>query len=213
MRPSLSFLVVAVFCLVPAARAGDDPVADPETILQTYIEAMGGRDAIMAVETRHYRGRQVDDLGYKDPPVTETVMEIWATAGGEILVKETAAGEEPVVRDLAGSVDKLAWLLHPHGPLLVGAYFPDLVVKERVQRNGRWVDVLESPGLDRTYWSLAFDVGTGLLNHIGYYWDLLDYRPEGDVNFAHTIVTSRKGGSSTFFFEEIETNGKRPEGF
>ncbi|MGD9547477.1 MAG: hypothetical protein AB7V45_07990 [Candidatus Krumholzibacteriia bacterium] len=213
MRPSLFFPVLAALCLAPAAWAGDGLLPDAETVLQTSIEAMGGRDAILAVETRHYRGRRVDDLGSKDPPVTETVLEIWATADGEILVKETAAGEEPVVRDLAGSLDKLAWLLHPHGPLLVGAYFPDLVVKERVQRHGRWVDVLESPGLDGTSWSLAFDVETGLLNHIGYSWDLLDYRPEGDVNFAHTIVTSRKGGSSTFFFEEIETNGKRPEGF
>ena len=213
MKGSLALLLAGVFSLAPAARGGDGRLPDAETVLQPSIDAMGGRDAILLLASRPYRGRRVDDLAFRDPPVTETLLEAWATAEGEILVKETAPGEEPILRDLTGSLDKLGWLLHPQGPLLTGAYFPGLEVKGREQRQGRWVTVLESPGLDPTSWSLAFDVGTGLLSHVGFHWDLQDYRPEGNVNFPHRIVTRRKGGSSTYVFEEIETDGDRPAGF
>ena len=47
---------------------------------------------------------------------------------------------------------------------------------------------------------------SGLLNGIGTYWEVQDYRAVDGVLLPHKIVCSRKGGSSTFVFEEIKHN-------
>lgn len=71
---------------------------------------------------------------------------------------------------------------------------------------GRWVFVLESPKLDPAHFALSFDVETGLLLGIGYYWYLEDYRKVDGVLLPHRIQMSRKGGSTTFVFDLVVHN-------
>jgi len=53
---------------------------------------------------------------------------------------------------------------------------------------------------------IFFDVETGLLTQIGNFIELLDYREVDGIKVPFSISISRKGGSSTFVFENIEHN-------
>ena len=64
------------------------------------------------------------------------------------------------------------------------------------------------------------DTQTSLVKHfplpgrtlrIGYYWDLDEYREVNGVLFPHKIATSRKGGSSTYLFDEVVQNQPLPD--
>jgi hypothetical protein len=101
---------------------------------------------------------------------------------------------------------KTAWLADPQGALRLEVYFPGLEVKSTGDVEGRAVYVVEPADLAVAHYALHFDVETGLLIRIGYYWDLEDYRDVGGVKFPFRIAMSRKGGSSTYVFDLVEHN-------
>jgi predicted O-methyltransferase YrrM len=53
---------------------------------------------------------------------------------------------------------------------------------------------------------LYFDSQSGLINKIGSYWELQEYKEIDNIKLPTKIVMSRKGGSSSFLFEEIVHN-------
>jgi len=190
-----------------------------DEVLQRHVEACGGREAIEALSNRHCRGRVVTDLSWTDPRVTEARFEAWtgipdryrmvsSTKEGEIL--EVYDGRAGWKRDATGiqqddklGRSKLAWLLNPRNALRLQEYFPELRVTGRSERAGRAVWNVESATRNPAHWLLSFDVETGLLAHIGYYWDLEDFREVDGVLFPFRVVCSRKGGSSTYYFDEV----------
>jgi hypothetical protein len=101
---------------------------------------------------------------------------------------------------------KIAWLLNPQNALRIGEYFPDLrVVSERAIGDS-WVYVVESSELDPAHYALSFDVETGLLVGIGYYWYLQEYLEVDGVLVPHRVHISRKGGSTTYIFDLVGHN-------
>jgi hypothetical protein len=88
----------------------------------------------------------------------------------------------------------------------MGDYFPDLKVVSERAFDDRWVYVVESPELDPAHYALSFDVETGLLLGIGYYWYLRDYREVDGVKVPQRVMVSRKGGSTTFVFDMVAHN-------
>jgi hypothetical protein len=65
---------------------------------------------------------------------------------------------------------------------------------------------MEPKELPEVHYTLYFDAETGLLIRIGYYWHLLDYRDVDGIKIPFRIVMNRKGGSSTYVFDEVKHN-------
>ncbi len=56
------------------------------------------------------------------------------------------------------------------------------------------------------YYTLYFDIESGLLARIGYHWYIEGYEEVDGVLFPHRVIAGRKGGSVTYAFDEIVTN-------
>ena len=193
-----------------------------DQVLTTYIDAVGGREAIQNVTTRTCQGYLVDDIPWHERPFEVIPVEAYAKAPDRILVvhrqrggtlRDGVDGEggwkqdaEGVRRDSGAVRSKLAWLLDPHNALRVEAHFTDLSVTGREKVGEREAWVLESADLEKAHHALYFDIETGLLIRIGYYWDLSDYREVDGVKLPFLISMSRKGGKSVYTFDEIIHN-------
>ncbi len=191
-------------------------------VLERYVEAVGGRAALETLTTRECRGRRVTDLSWTQPRVQTVSFEAWTMVpdrfclrteeNGSVTIEGydgiegwKRAGDTTVSAPDVGR-SQLAWLLNPQNALRLPEYFPDLEVTGIRFCGDRRCWVLESPNLDTAYCSLHFDMKTGLLVRIGYYWDMEDFRAVDGVMFPHRVVASRKGGSSTHCFDEVKHN-------
>jgi len=192
------------------------------SVLERYIEALGGREAIERIDTRRCRGRLVTDLPTDDPPVLETLeMEVYSALPNKwLLVGRDSSGVlengfdgevgwdrnlDRVKPDPRMERAKLAFLVTPRGALRIGEYFHDMNLEGTVELDGRLCYAVSTDRKEAHY-NLYFDAGTGLLSRIGYYWILRDYREVDGVMFPFEIEVSRKGGSTTYFFDEVEQN-------
>lgn len=213
--------VVALQCMAGTAEPVDSATSDSlptaEQIIGRYVDAVGGRDAIGRLSTRVLVGRRITDLEWT-PPVYEVVPIVtYSESSGCYLMVEHKAdgvrcegfdGSTAWVQDPEGlrpdtpPVNRtLSWLTDPHNALRLSDYFPALEMRAQEYIDGRLVYVVDPVGLDRTYYSLYFDVDTGLLIRIGYYTELQDYREVDGVLFPFRVSQSRKGGSTTFIFD------------
>jgi len=193
-----------------------------DSVIERYIEAVGGLAAIQNLTTRVCSGKLVTDLPSRTPPFYEAltieasakVPHKWllVSRDSEAVHKYGSDGEigwrqglDSIDRDETMRRPKLAFLLDPQGPLHLQDYFPAMDLKGTDATGGREVYVVESER-DRAHYTLYFDVETGILSQIGYWWDLEDYREVDGVKFPFRIVTGRKGGSSTYSFNEVRHN-------
>lgn len=200
------------------ARAENPPTV--ERILERYIEAVGGREALERLTTRKCIGREITDLTSRQQPIYELLYfeayskmpssyytETWTDAGNYIRAFDGKAGwikDRCGVRmDERAGKDRLDWLLNPRYALHVADYFPDLTLKDTQQVREYTVYVLESPAVHRP---LFFDTETGLLIGFGHNWEIHAYREVDGVLFPHRIHISRKGGSTVYEFERVEHN-------
>jgi hypothetical protein len=196
---------------------------DAAEVLQRYIAAVGGRTAIESLATRVCVGRMIDDLAWKVPTRQVTPFVAYGAVPGHVLMVEHGSrgvrcegsdGDVVWVQEAGGVRLKLegpfsiktAWLIDPQGPLRMHEYFPELRVVGEQTIGERRAYILGSPGLDPAYYALAFDVETGLLCGIGYYWLVEDYRKVDGITIPHRVSLSRKGGSTTLVFDLIDHN-------
>lgn len=203
------------------ARSPDSAIT-LESVIERYIEALGGRSAIERIETRRCRGRLVTDLPSNDPPVHETlVMEVysalpdkWLLVGRDSIgvLKNGFDGEtgwdqnlDTVKPEPGMERAKLAFLVTPRGALRIRDYFHDMNLEGPAEQDGRICHAVIS---DRgaPHYTLYFDAETGLLSKIGNFWYLRDYRDVDGVMFPFEIEVSRKGGSTTYYFDEVVHN-------
>jgi outer membrane lipoprotein-sorting protein len=221
---ALTFGVLAFpFIAGLPARTESGKTITVEQVLQRYIEAVGGREAIAKLTTRVCNIREVTNLPTWDPPVFDTSdFETYTKSPNRFLmVSHSAEGIEK--RGFDGEITwiqnkdsvrqddeairlKLAWLLNPQNALHIREYFPELVLDTTDKTAGQNVYALQPANLDKAYYALHFDAKSGLLIRIGYYWDLRDYRKVDGVLFPHRIEMSRKGGSTTYEFIEVRHN-------
>ena len=203
-------------------ESASDSLPTLASVLERYVEALGGREAIERLESRMCRGWLVTDLPSRTPPVFEKLeMETysalpdrWLLVGrdssgilkngfdGEVGWDQTLNSVKPEPRMERG---KLAFLINPQGPIRIEDYFRDMTLAGTTEWDGRACYAVESDRKASSY-TLYFDVETGLLSRIGYHWLLKDYREVDGVMFPFVIELSRKGGSTTYFFEEVEQN-------
>ncbi len=206
----------------PAGRAGrhGTPPASIAEVLERYYRALGGREALEGVSSRVATGRVVDDRPWAGPAKI-TRFEAYGGDGGRWARVEHAP-EGDFAEGFDGAVawtledgevntstepnrSKLAFLLDPQGPIRIGEYFLEMRYAGVTTYEGRPVCAVET---DRnpTYYTLYFDLETGLLTNIGYHWYVEDYRPVDGVLVPHRVVEGRKGGSVTHVFDEIVAN-------
>jgi hypothetical protein len=207
----------------PEAGARAENVPTVEMVLKRYIDAAGGREALERLSTRLSTGIMITDLTSRQEPILEKywftahakspscyLLEIWTDHGiektgfdGTAGWKQDKCGAQP---DESAERSKLAYFLNPQGPLYIPDYFPGLKYAGREMLAGKQADVLEPAGRPAAHYRLYFDVTSGLLARIGYYWDIQDYRRVDGVLLPHRISASRKGGSTTWEFNEIRHN-------
>jgi hypothetical protein len=199
--------VLTVFLLVPIALtcpvAAADDLPEVEQVLDRFVEAVGGRAALERIEVRRFRGTIVQDLTWKEPQHQETPFVAETGAGGRVRYAESADWADLPELDSGEPRRKLRWLMHPRFALVAEEFFPDLEVTGREVRGGRAVIVLAPEELPYEHYALYFDEETGLLNHIGYHNELPDWRNVDGVLFPGRIVFGRKGGHTTWVFEEV----------
>lgn len=192
--------LLAVTCC-PTAHAADLPTT--EEVLDRFAEAVGGRAALEVIDVRHYRGRIVQDLTWKDPQHEEVPFVAEADGAGRVRYTESAEWDDLPALDTGEPRRKLRWLMHPGFALVVEEFFPELEVVGHEVRAGREVVVLAPAELPFEHYALYFDVETGLLNHMGYHNDVEDWHRVDGVLLPHRLVFGRKGGHTTYIFEEI----------
>ncbi len=187
-------------------------------LLERYIQALGGRDAIERLTTRACTGTFTDDLSWTDPPVQTHPLKAFAKIPDKwITTLQVSKGTEQngfdgrvgwkqnsdrIEKDYRMSRSWLGYLLNPQGPLYIREYFPGMILETQEIFGGRSVHLVKN----KTQNVLYFDAETGLLTRIGLQWDLQDYREVDGVKFPFRIATSRKGGESYFAFDKIEHN-------
>ncbi|NIM49996.1 MAG: hypothetical protein GTN78_22470 [Gemmatimonadales bacterium] len=212
--------LIAISAAAPAADPRQDTLPTVEQIVERYIEAVGGRDAIERLTTRVCTGRFIDDRPYRGP-VEVFPLEVYSEVPGRwLLVQHFADGTyrdafdgrigwrqnpEGIERAEDNARSKHGWLFDPQGPLRIRDYFRDMVVTGTGDVDGQTVYVVQTDR-DHAHYSLYFDIETGLLLRIGYWWWLEDYREVDGVKVPFRIVCGRKGGSNTYEFDRVEHN-------
>jgi hypothetical protein len=216
----LTIQCLAIGGAAPAWEARQEAVPMLEEVLERYIEAVGGREAIEGLTTRVMRGREVTDLPTRQPPVRESNdFVIYAKVPGKYLyIQQSARGthrdgcDGPVCWRWAGGeteVDahydrRFAWFVDPQNALRMWDYFPEMRVRGAGTLEGRSVYLVDID--DDVSHTLCFDAQTGLLVRLGYNREIGDYREVDGVQVPFSMAISRKGGSSTYIVEMIEHN-------
>jgi len=216
-------IFIALLTLTPIGlqnSAAAEDIPSVEEILERYIDAIGGRAALEKLETRVCIGKAITDLSSREQPIYEShyfkaiskipnscYVEEW-TDGGNFI--EGYDGQTGWAKDRCGMrVDerigkwRLNWVLNPQFALRIGEYYPDLEINGITRMRDITVYALESPALHRP---LFFDTTTGLLVGFGYNYEVHDYREVDGVLYPHRVSESRKGGSTTYVFDEVRHN-------
>lgn len=218
-------LVLAGFTVVVAptqALAGEpgDPLPSADWIVERYIEALGGREALESVKTKVFSGRFIDDRPYRGPVVVVPFEATSSSSGKWVMTHDWADGAESegfdgedwwdirpgeIEREPGMKRSKMAFHLDARGPLRIGDYFRDMRVVGVRWMNERRVYAVETDR-DPTYYTLYFDMESGLLSAIGYHNEIGDYRDVGGVLVPFRFVFGRKGGSNTYDLDEVRLN-------
>ncbi|UCC83938.1 MAG: hypothetical protein JSW46_03105 [Gemmatimonadota bacterium] len=217
---ALAIQCLAMGAAAPVWEATQEAVPTLEEVLERYIEAVGGREAIERLTTRVMTGRLVTELPTRQPPVYESNgFVIYAKVPGKYLyVQQSARGthkdgcDGPACwRWAAGETEfdahydpRFAWSADPQNATRMWDYFPDMRMRGEGTLEGRPVYLVDID--DDVSHALYFDAQTGLLVRLGYNREINDYREADGVVVPFSISISRKGGSSTYIVDTIEHN-------
>ncbi len=213
-------LFVAIPSVVAAGEVTPDTLPTVNQILERYVTAVGGREALERISTRVCIGKEITDLTSRQRPIYEShyfkayakipvsyCTEEWTDAGtnrrgydGQVGWIKDKCGAK---RDESAGKRRFDWLLNPQNALRIEEYFPSLTLEDTQHVRGHTVYVLKSPELHQP---LFFDTTTGLLIGIGHNWEIHDYREVDGVLFPHRVHLSRKGGSTVYEFSEVKHN-------
>jgi hypothetical protein len=216
--------LMAALQTAPAqARVGlipQDSIPTVQEIVERYIDAVGGREAITKLATRVMRGTLITDLPSRTPPrYEESTVEIRSALPGAFLMIAQGPGGTHV-DGLDGTiwwstdgvhvtrherVDwRFAWFANPQHAVRLWEYFPAMTLRGRARVGGHPAYVVDIDH-DESH-ALYFDVASGLLVRLGYNRELHDYREVDFVKVPFRMVISRKGGSTSYVFHTIEHN-------
>lgn len=207
----IAMLIVFIAILAATAVSAGDELPTVEAVLDHFVTAVGGAEILNGVEERHYRGTIVQDLSWKEPAHQETPFLAAADADGHVRYAEVESWAELPAADAKDLRSKLRWIFHPRFALQVEEFFPNLRFSHCEEYQDGYLAVLVPQDLKPEYYSLYFDQTTGLLVQIGYHNWLRDWREVDGVLYPHEWVFGRKGGHTTYVWDEVAT-GPAPAG-
>lgn len=196
-----------------------------DRILKRYVVAVGGEKAIGELTTRVCKGRYVDDRPYAGPKMIipfETLSKVpdkslFIMKDPENTEKEGFDGRTRWRLDNNGLVirdneerSQMDYFCDPQNALRIREYFPDMELMGKVKLRDYQVYVVENSRKSPHY-TLYFDAATGLLIQVGYY-ELHDYKEVDGIRFPFRLEYSRKGGSNTYIFDDVQHNIPVEEG-
>jgi predicted O-methyltransferase YrrM len=211
-----------------------DPVVSMKHILERYIGALGGREAMEKLDSRYCRCRSwTENLdhsslgGGEDRPGGETSFEMTVDEGGRWLYEDLSS-DPPVRRGFDGSegweqnrdgiyrtdlsgFGVTVWWIDPLGALRMDRYFSDLEAVEPGPEEGGEVYAATGklPGGRKI--RLVFDRRTGLLEKAGRL-HLTEYREESGVVIPHLIYFDSRAARTRFSIEEVRDNVSPEDG-
>jgi predicted O-methyltransferase YrrM/outer membrane lipoprotein-sorting protein len=193
-----------------------------ESILKKYVEALGGKEAVGNIRSRRLAGELTHDYPGQEPPKVVLPAEVIAAGPGKWrLVLKTSGGiqqmgfdgaqgwlqdADRVLIDNRQARSKLAYLFNPRAALRLEDYFSELGVQGNVVTDGRAEYAVKAKDSAGNPLSLFFDSETGLLNRLGENIAIKGYRREAGVLHPVDVVVTRKGGTSTYRFDDIAVN-------
>ncbi len=192
------------------------------SILETYIQASGGREAIEKLVTRSCQGRYfygVNSEGvargtFKLEAYSQTPTKWIASIHKPDFVEKNAydgqvgwaQGPDRIEHNNRLGRATLGWCLNPHGPLMLQAYFPNISLKEKTERDGQLMYMMESEVADGTKHTLEFDAETGLLSRIDDRWLFEDFRRIDGILLPARIIIRSGEESNIFELDEVKHN-------
>jgi HEAT repeat protein/predicted O-methyltransferase YrrM len=198
--------------------AGDSPPT-LESILQRYIKALGGKEAIEKIHSRQLTGELIHDYPAGNPPKSVLPAEVIAAATDKWrLILKTASGlqqmgfdgergwtqdADRILIDKRQARSRLAYLFNPRGAVHIESYFSQMSLQGKVVSEGRTEYALKAIGASGTPETLFFDAETGLLNRLGENIVVKSYRRMQGVLHPVHIAIARRGGTSTYRFTNI----------
>jgi len=202
--------------------AGGESRSSLDSILQKYIEALGGKEAVEKIRTRKLDGELTHDFPGQNPPKTVLPAEVIAAAPDKWrLILRTSKGlqqmgfdgergwtqdADRILIDNRQARSRLAYLFNPQGAIHLERFFPRPALQESVQFNGRKEYAVKAEGLKEGQDTLYFDAESGLLNRLGDDIVVQSYRPVSGVLHPVHIIIARRGGTSTYLFKDIAAN-------
>jgi caffeoyl-CoA O-methyltransferase len=190
-----------------------------EQILERYVEAVGGQEVIRKLTTRVCKGRYIDDRPYAGPKKIipfETFSKIpdkslFIMRDPENREKEGFDGNIRWRQDNNGLIRRenrerslMDYFLDPQNALRIEEYFPEMELRGMMKLRDHEVYVVENSRTSPHY-TLYFDVESGILIQIGFY-ELHEYKEVDGIRFPFRLEYSRKGGSNTYVFEDVQHN-------
>jgi predicted O-methyltransferase YrrM len=193
-----------------------------DSIMDKFIQAMGGRSAIEKLKTRTGVGQWVYSYNSKLPDNKGVPLEVKGKIPDRWMASYTLskgphknaydgktgwrldADRIEHVREFDKA--RLGWILNPQGAMILPDYFPSLVLKKREVRDGRTVYVVGSKGRDKISGTLTFDAESGLIVGLGENWILEDYREVDGIMFPFRVVVNRGEENSAFVFDSVKHN-------
>ncbi len=224
MRYAASIIITTMVLLGCQQDRSMEPidVNDPvDQILDRFIQASGGREAIAQVTTRIVKGIWKDDRPYRGKAITSPFT-VWAHKDGrwryeseyEVYGVDSIGGwwlEKGYVRDDSAQIrSKSAFLFVPQSPLHIDRWFQDRKLGTATLINGRSAKSIKTDR-DDTYYALWIDDSSGTVIRIGSYWTLSDYQRFDGIQFPMRIEQSRKGGSIVLDVESVIQNQVIPD--
>jgi predicted O-methyltransferase YrrM len=193
-----------------------------ESILKRYFEALGGKEAIEKIRTRRLTGELIHDFPGQDPPTTILPAEVLAAAPEKWrLILKTSAGVQQmgfdgdrgwtqdadrVLIDKRQARSRLAYLFHPQGAVHLEDYFSQMSVLGKVISEGRAEYAVNAQDTRGNPVTLHFDAQNGLLVRLGEDIAVKSYRRMEGVMHPVLIAITRRGGTSTYRFDDIAVN-------
>ena len=218
---SLLFLIVLLVQISCTTEKEPAVSSGAEDVINRYVDAIGGQNAIAQLSSRIIQGRQVDDRPHLGPP-TEQLFTVWANADG--YWRFSSMTESYGFDNMGGwradssgiRVDpwqvrsKVGFIFDPQSILHLDKYFLQRRIGKEMMLEYREVTGIYTDR-DSTYYTLWFDKETDLINQIGYHWNLKNYRRVDGVLIPHLIEQGRKGGAILIHIDSISHNQVLPD--